>query len=566
MRILLLILFIGISFFAFPQKKKKTLSENELLEFNSLFFDANKQKMLGNIDISKLIYEKCIKINPNCATCYYEISNIYFYNNDYESAIINSKKSISLDEDNHWYKLFLANIYQKKGDYENAATIIKQVIKQKPDMVDLYKDLSILYSYAGNDKEALNTLNALEKKIGITEEVSLEKERIYLKNNDFNKAITELEKLAKAFPFETRYLGLQAEIYVALKQFDKAEKIFLDIAKIDPNNGINRLSLADFYRMKGENKKSFEELKLAFASYDVNIDLKIQMLASFFPYSNQTSELSNQAYKLLEILLNTHPDDTKAHTINADFLSRDKKYYEARDEYRYVINIEKDKYLIWEQLLYIELELLDYNSLINESKEAIEYFPNQPLPYLFCGIAYSELKKFNEALDILKQGNDITFDEKIKSQFYLYIAEANYKLKNYSEAFKFYDKLLEIDPKNKLVLNNYSYYLSLNGTDLEKAEKHGKLVNELEPDNYTYLDTYAWVLYKLNKHSEAKEIIEKAINLGGDKNPVIIEHYGDILWKLGEKEKAKEEWKKAIEKGKGSEFLEIKVKENQLFE
>lgn len=42
--------------------------------------------------------------------------------------------------------------------------------------------------------------------------------------------------------------------------------------------------------------------------------------------------------------------------------------------------------------------------------------------------------------------------------------------------------------------------------------------------------------------------------------------FGDILYKLDDHEKALEYWKKALNKGKGSDFLEKKVKEKKLFE
>ncbi len=40
---------------------------------------------------------------------------------------------------------------------------------------------------------------------------------------------------------------------------------------------------------------------------------------------------------------------------------------------------------------------------------------------------------------------------------------------NYDEAFGYFDDLLAIDPNNVIVLNNYSYYLSVLDRDLDKA-------------------------------------------------------------------------------------------------
>lgn len=565
MKLLLIFLLLILTENSFSQKKLK-LTENELNDFNSMFYDASKQKMLGNFELAEKLFSKCIEIYPLSAVSYYELANIYFYSDKTDLSFIAAKKAVELNSENYWYRLFLANLYQKKGEFSKAADEVKTIIKQTPDDIDLYKDLSMLYSASGDTKNAINILNQLEKKIGVNEDCSLEKERIYINKGEYDKALAEIQKLNDAFPSEPRYLGLLAELYMGLKQFENAEKIFIQINKLDPNNGINHLSLADFYRLKGDNEKSFQELKLAFESTDVNVDLKIQMLVSFFSVSAVTKELNTQAYTLLQLLLQTHSEDVKAHTIYADYLNRDKRYSEARDEYRFVLKTEKSKYMIWEQLLYINLEMRDFTSLYKECAEVIELFPTQPLPYLFKGIATNEMKKYQETIDIISPAIDLTDEKSIKTQMYTYIAEAYNKLKNNQKSDEYNDKILNLDSNNVMVLNNYSYYLSMRGEKLDKAEKMGKKAIELEPENYTYLDTYAWALYKNNKLTEAKEIIEKALLLGGDKNAVIIEHYGDILFKSGDANNAILQWEKALEKGKGSELLEQKLKEKKLIE
>ena len=47
---------------------------------------------------------------------------------------------------------------------------------------------------------------------------------------------------------------------------------------------------------------------------------------------------------------------------------------------------------------------------------------------------------------------------------------------------------------------------------------------------------------------------------------MIIEHYGDILFKLGEKKEAIDQWKKAKLIDSGSELLDKKIKNEDLFE
>jgi len=116
------------------------------------------------------------------------------------------------------------------------------------------------------------------------------------------------------------------------------------------------------------------------------------------------------------------------------------------------------------------------------------------------------------------------------------------------------------------VLNNYAYYLSLRNEKLDKAELMSRKAVELDPGNGSNMDTYGWVLYKEGKYEDAKEWIGKAMENGEDTSAVVLEHYGDVMWQLGDKKEAQKYWEKAQKAGKGSEFLEKKVRDKMLYE
>ena len=112
-----------------------------------------------------------------------------------------------------------------------------------------------------------------------------------------------------------------------------------------------------------------------------------------------------------------------------------------------------------------------------------------------------------------------------------------------------YDRSLALRYDNAMVLNNYAYFLSLEGRDLERALAMAGRAIVLEENNPTYLDTYAWVLYRLGRYDEAKKTMQQALSLDRSKSPDLQLHYGDILAALGEKFMAEVYWKKALEGG-----------------
>ena len=202
-----------------------------------------------------------------------------------------------------------------------------------------------------------------------------------------------------------------------------------------------------------------------------------------------------------------------------------------------------------------------------ESKEALELFPNQPVLYLLNGIANSRNKKYDAAIKSLKSGSKMVIDNNaLLIDFYSNLAEAYNSAENHKESDAIFNKALKLDPNNALILNNYSYYLSVRGVDLKRAETMSKKSNAISPNNVSYLDTYGWIMYKMKQYEDAELWLKKAIDNGGAESDVILEHYGDVLFQLGQKQKAIEFWQKAKKFGEGSEFLDRKLKNNTLFE
>ncbi|MFA6059781.1 MAG: tetratricopeptide repeat protein, partial [Taibaiella sp.] len=128
-----------------------------------------------------------------------------------------------------------------------------------------------------------------------------------------------------------------------------------------------------------------------------------------------------------------------------------------------------------------------------------------------------------------------------------------------------YRAALNLQPDNATALNNFSYYLSVRGENLEEAARMSEKSLKLRPNEATFLDTYGWILYKQGKFKEAKIYIQKAIELSPNNgDPTLWEHLGDIEYKLGNKKQALEHWKAAQGKGELSVTLQQKINEQKL--
>ena len=148
----------------------------------------------------------------------------------------------------------------------------------------------------------------------------------------------------------------------------------------------------------------------------------------------------------------------------------------------------------------------------------------------------------------------------------MYQGDSHHALKQDDDAFRFYEKSIQLKDDNAYVLNNYAYYLSLRGADLDKAAKMAQKAVKLEPENPSFQDTYGWVLFMQENFNEALVWIQKALqNNKEEPSAEVMEHYGDVMYKLGNQAVALEYWMKAKTKGPGSDLLDKKINDKKYY-
>jgi len=565
---ILIALSVLLSLQAVAQKKRKKdagLSYDDQRRVTEMFFEANRQKMLGNIEDAALLYRDILKIDAKNAASFYEISNIMTAAEQLQEALPFAQRAYELDAKNEWYALFLAEIMRGLNDLNGALKIYKKLAEDHPSKIEYQYEMATTYLYIGKADEAIAAYNKIEEVIGVSEEISVQKEKIYLQLDKLPEAAKELENLINNYPGEQRYLGMLAEVYTANDMLDKAFEVYGRMLKNDPDDPILHLNLAEYYRKRGEYDRSFEELKVAFKSSSLNIDNKIQVMMSYYNLTESENKLLAQAYELLDLMTAAHPKEAKAFAMKADFLLRDGKTEEARQAFYTTVTLDSSRFPIWNQLVNTSYQLGDYAAMEKDSKAALELFPNQGMLYLLNGIAHNGLKNYKAAISILTEGETFArTDSYMYAQLLSVLADVYNSTKNYTESDAAFEKALAREPTNALLLNNYAYFLSLRKDRLDKAEEMSRRSNVLAPRQSSYQDTYAWILFQQGKFEEAKEWIQKAFDNGGQKSGVIVEHYGDILYRLGQTDEALNLWKRARELGDHSDELPAKIESRKL--
>lgn len=537
------------------------MSSGDLEAYNYSFTEATKQKIFANYNQAINLFFKCIEINPKSAAAYYQLSDIYFNNGDKERALNFARVASGLNSRNIWYKLQLARIYQSIGKKDSTIVIYKKIVKSNPKKFEYQFNLSILYVEVGEYRKAIGILRELEDSNGLTEEIALALYQIYSNLKENRNCVKVLKEAIRKYPEETKFYGLLAEHYASNGDYDSALKYYQELFTLNPENEKGLLSLIEFYRVNGKYEESFD-LAFNFIENDnFKLQDKIEIVVGYLNDSKLFDKMRPRVKLLIEFLLKNYNEDAKVHTLNADYNIKTNNLLGAKEELLFVTQKIDNNYILWEQLFYVLSSLSDYESIYLFSEKVLTKFDDKPLIYLFRGISAYQLKKYQEAIDVLLTGiKFIRNSKELDVQFYTFLGEAYNGIKDFNNSDLYFDKALTIEPTNLYLLNNYSYYLALRNVRIDTALGFIEKCIEIEPNNLNYIETLGYVLFKAGRYVEAKTVYEKAFDLGGIKNSVTIEHYIEILCKLDLKDLIAKFYKIFIDLGNNSKYINELVK------
>ncbi|WP_347159664.1 tetratricopeptide repeat protein [Pontibacter chitinilyticus] len=539
-------------------------SERDLRISEALFLDGMKYYMLEDYQQALQLFQKAYTVTPNNAALNYQIGETYLMLKDPKSAMPFAQAAVAQDSKNAYYYLVLAQAYTEQKQYNEAAQAYNDLIRNVPGSEEYLFNLADLYLSQSRYDEALKTYDRIEKQFGPLEQLLVSRQQIYLRQKNTDKAIAEGEKLLAANPTEIRYYLAQAELYNATRRTDEAIETLSKALHLEPNNPFAHLMLSDLDRQKGNMPASEKEVRIAFASPELDIDTKVRILVDFIRQL-PNPELESISLELADLTIKTHPEEAKAYAVAGDLQTIVGKKEEARNNYLKAVKLDNSHFKIWQQIVLLDAELSQSDALVQHSEQALELFPNQAVFWFYSGTGQLIEKNYDKAIKALEHGKLLSSNEpELVTQFNMQLGDSYNAIKEYKKSNEAYDAVLAQDANNEHVLNNYSYFLSLRNEDLPKAKEMAARLIAKFPNNPTYLDTYAWVLYKMGDYTGARKYLEQAVAISDE--ATMVEHYGDVLFKLGMQDEAVSQWQKAKLKGETSAYLDKKIREKKLYE
>ena len=518
--------------------------------YNAFFLEAICERAKGNSDAAFDLLRHCVEIDSTKSEAYYYLSQYYGALKQKDKAIACIEKAAALEPSNSTYQETLANAYINLHQYDKAAAVLESLYDKHRDRDDVLGVLIQLYEEQHEYESAIKTLTLLETVEGKSERLSYAKSNFYTQLGDKKAAIAEMKHLADQYPNDQNYRGLYANALFVNGQKKKALEIYDDILRIEPDNRNALMALLAYEKDEGDPDKADALTEKVLLSKNITSQDRILLMRQEIGQSEQEGGDSTRVLYLFRKMLDQPQMDADIAILCATYMNLKQMPNDTiSGVLEQVLKVAPDNAAARLQLVSYAWQANDMNRIISLCQDARLYNPDEMAFYYYQGIAYYREGQLDQALNAFHNGIGVITqqsDPNIVSDFYAVMGDILHQKGNDKEAFAAYDSCLVWKDDNYGCLNNYAYYLSEKGIQLDKAEQMSYRVIKAEPKNATYLDTYAWILFKQGRYTEAKIYIDQTLQCDSDTSAVLLEHAGDIYYFAGEKERAVDFWQQAL--------------------
>ena len=535
-------------------------------KYDYIYLEAITKKLNGDFGSAFNLLNHCIALCPERPEAYYDRGTIYNNLNKTNEALEDFKKALSLNKSEKIYKKSLFFQTLMTGDYDTAKQLGEELCERTPDL-QIYSILLSIYSNKKDYDGMLRTLENIEKINGSDENLTLAKMQIYERRGEKNRAFEELKKLSDSNPRNTSYKVMLGNWMLQNDRAEEAYKVYQEVLASNPDDLAANMSLLDYYREMGKDGEADELTEKMLMSKETPGDSKVLLMNQLVQKMEVETKDSIQVLKLFDKILASEGSCGDMAEMKAAYMVMKKMPSDSIiSAFTYTLKLDPNRLSARLQLLQEYWNKRDFANVIKFSKPTAQYQPNDITVYYFLGLAYLMTDDDESSLLAMQSGTEYINDESnplIVSDVYSVIGDLLHSKGEIEQAYCAYDSCLQYNENNVGCMNNYAYFLSLEGRDLEKAEKLSQKTIIAEPNNNTYLDTYAWILFLQGKYPEAKVYIEQLLSNtkeGEDIGAVIYDHLGDIYIMNGDTDKALKYWKLAKQAGSENKVLDRKIK------
>lgn len=540
--------------------KAERALENQIIDAVS-DFDA------GRYAEAKERLETLVAVDPDNDAAYYYLGMTALMQNDLELAETGFETAVQLDSSNFWYRHRLAGVYAMTDRKELTVEIYNGLLKDFPKKSDLYYSLIELYLSMGRMEDALSTLDQIDTVFGRSDVSVMTRFDILRRLGRMEEAYQVLEAYNRDYS-SPQVLAMLGDYRMSMYEDSTALAYYDEALDIAPDYAPALLGKAEVFRITRRYEDYFRTIDVFIKDKDIPAEGKCDYLKALVQHSdpNFLTRFQPSLDSVMTSFRSVHPGDSLVTALAGIYYYGTGRMDKAKDCFRE--NVEQWPESLGAAANYAEalMYMGEWEELSAYTKDAYGRFPDELAFLEMSTLADYNLKAYDDVIATCSRIISVAPDDSARVlTAYTTLGDIYYHLGEKSKAYRSYDEALKVNPEYLTVLNNYAYFLSLDGRKLKKAYSMSRITVEKEPDNATYLDTFGWILYLQGRSEEAKPYFKHAMLYGGKESAVTMDHYAEVLFDLKEYSLAFVYWNQALAKDTEGEIpgLEEKIRQRK---
>jgi len=542
-------------------------------KYDTFFLEAMLERQRGHHDAAFSLLTRCQEIDSTASEAYFFLAQYYSEMKQADKALSYFQKAAQRDTANTTYMEVLAQAYISKERYADAITVVEHLYETDKSRQDLLETLYRLHLQQHSFEKAIAVLDRMELIDGKSERLSLAKSGLYLQMNEHEAALKEVRDLSERYPYDLNYRTIYANTLMMAAgdgeegRREEAHRVLAEVLAEEPDNYRAQASLRTYYLAENDSLRADSLTRSILLNPVTALEDRVNLLRQEISKSENAGGDSTNVLRLFhEMLAQPHPEADIAEFCAAYMNLKKMPRDSIAAMLELVLTLAPDNASARLQLVQNAWEDNNNERVVALCQQARQYNPDEMAFYYYQGMAYYRQEDHDHALEAFQNGISVITDESnpaIVSDFYAVMGDLLHRKGKVQEAYAAYDSCLAWKPDNIGCLNNYAYFLSVEGKQLDKAEQMSWKTIKAEPRNATYLDTYAWILFKQQRYDEARVYIDQTLQNDSVFSSEVLEHAGDIYAMCGDIDKALLYWRQALEKDPKNKMLKRKTKKKK---
>lgn len=473
---------------------------------------ADIYSLFGDYEKAHIILDTALERVSGDTQLYGKKASLYAKQKKFEEASTYYEKAITLNPNHphHYYSYAIFLLYEK-NEKKQASEWLQKGLSIDPNYALLYVGLGNVHFVS---KEYPQAVEMYEKGLSIDNnnpKAQYGLGRAYMALKDYDKALASFSQASKnASPFYAcPYQGF-GNVYRKIGNSTKAEKNYLRVIKLEPNEPQGYYDLAWYYVEVGNYRKAAKYIEdVLELTQERNLLCNALALKAFIMVLTGEYEAAEHFLTGIE---NDYGKLISAAMVRGHIYNAQQEYKKAEKEFRFVVNSkDTSRFRTFAQigLGWVYANQFQQERAINMYEKVIANDPLNFLALLGLGNAHNWLKKYEEAAEYFSR----VLEASPRNEYALAELGTVYlnqgKLK---EAKRYLEK--------SLAVNKETYSCPYEGLGLlyfqqgktKDAEKLLKKAIDINPDvEYRKYNALAKIYIEQEKYEEAKELLLKSL-------------------------------------------------------